>query len=107
MTGWTASNMSIDTEPIAPASDLRPLALPAGEGQELVVYHSGNTQGELDVSAFYALIAADAAQRAEAGQRIVTMTATATRTAPVLMTMRGTEVVAQLTVAVVYSTSPW
>lgn len=107
MTGWTASNMSIETEPFAPQPDGPPLALPAGEGQEIVVYHSGDVTGELDIGAFYALIAADAARRAGAGQRIVTMTATPTRTTQVMVSMSGAHRVAAMTVAVVYGSSPW
>jgi hypothetical protein len=72
-----------------------------------VVYTSGDVANDPDLGAFWALIAADAARRAEAGQRLVTMTATPTRTRQPAMSMGTWHVVDRMTVAVVYSSTPW
>ena len=72
-----------------------------------MVSRSGDVANEPDLGAFWALIAADAARRAEGGQRIVTMTATPTRTRQPAMAMSVTHLIDRLTVAVVYTSSPW
>ncbi len=46
---------------------------PAGDGQALVLYRSGDTGDELDPAALLAAIASDAAMRAETGWRMTSM----------------------------------
>jgi hypothetical protein len=50
-------------------------SFPAGDGQVLVLYGSGDTGDELDPAALLGAVAADAAMRAETGWRMVSMVA--------------------------------
>jgi hypothetical protein len=75
---------------------------PAGAGQTIVVYISADTGEEVDPLALYGEIAGDAAERAAAGQRIVSMAAVPTRHAQGFMARQGSGYETKLAVAVVY-----
>jgi hypothetical protein len=77
----------------------------AGASQVLAVYEPDDTGTEVDPQAIYAEIAADAATRAERGQRIVAMTALPTRHAGVVMGKSGSGYQTKVTIAVVYASA--
>ena len=77
--------------------------LDAGANQTIVVYVSPDTRSEVDPLAIYGDIAADAAIRAAAGQRIVSMAAVPVRHAQAMMSMQGSGYETKVAVAVVYS----
>lgn len=81
----------------------QPTTLNAGANQTIVVYTSDDTGGEVDPVAFYAEIAADAAQRAATGQRIVSMAAVPLRHAQGFMAREGSGYETKAAVAVVYA----
>lgn len=75
----------------------------AGANQVIVVYMSTDTGNEVDPIALYGEIAQDAAQRAAAGQHIVSIAAVPTRHAQGFMAREGSGYETKLAVAVVYA----
>ena len=80
-----------------------PSELNAGANQSIVVYVSPDTGGEIDPVAFYGEIAADAAVRAGAGQRIVSIAAVPTRHSQGFLAREGSGYETKMAVAVVYA----
>jgi hypothetical protein len=77
----------------------------AGNGQSIVVYVSPDTGTEIDPTAIYGQIAADAAQRAAAGQRIVSVAAVPTRPSQARLAREGSGYETKFAVAVVCAQS--
>jgi hypothetical protein len=75
----------------------------AGADQTIVVYISTDTGEEVDPLMLYGQIADDAAERAGAGQRIVSMAAVPTRHSQGFMARQGSGFETKLAVAVVYA----
>jgi hypothetical protein len=78
--------------------------IPGGAGQWIVVYTDADTGNEIDPGALYSQIAADAAIRREAGQRIVSMAAEPLRHAAAYLGRQGSGYETKMAVAVVYAT---
>ena len=85
--------------------DDMPEVFDAGNGQSIVVYISPDTGAEIDPASLYGDIARDAAQRAAAGQRIVSMAAVPTRHAQGFLAREGSGYETKFAVAVVYSST--
>jgi hypothetical protein len=77
----------------------------AGNGQSIVVYVSPDTGSEIDPTAVYGDIAKDAARRAAAGQRIVSLAAVPTRHSAAFLGREGSGYETKFAVAVVYATA--
>jgi hypothetical protein len=77
----------------------------AGANQTIVVYVSPDTGEEVDPLALYGEIAEDAARRAEAGQRIVSVAAVPMRHAQGFVARQGSGFETKLAVAVIYVTA--
>jgi hypothetical protein len=82
-----------------------PSEFDAGNGQSIVVYISPDTGGEIDPVGLYGTIAQDAAQRAAAGQRIVSVAAVPTRHSGAFIGREGSGYETKFAVAVVYAKS--
>ena len=82
---------------------MNPNEFDAGANQTIVVYVSPDTGEEVDPMAIYGDIARDAAARAGAGQRIVSMAAVPTRHSQGYMSRAGSGYETKLAVAVVYA----
>jgi hypothetical protein len=82
-----------------------PTEFNAGNGQSIVVYVSPDTGSEIDPTAIYGQIAQDAALRAAAGQRIVSLAAVPTRHAAAFVGRTGSGYETKFAVAVVYAQS--
>jgi hypothetical protein len=81
---------------------MTPIEFDAGAGQVLAVYEPDDTGAEVDPGSIYAAVAADAADRAARGQRIVTMTTLGSRHAGVAFGRTGSGYQTKVTVTVVY-----
>jgi len=77
----------------------------AGTGQWIVVYTDVDTGNEIDPAALYAQVAADAAVRKAAGQRIVSVCAEPLRHAAAYLGRQGSGYETKMAVAVVYATA--
>ena len=77
----------------------------AGNGQSIVVYTSDDTSEEILPAEMFEQIASEAAQRAAAGERIVSMTAVPLRHAGVFMGRDGSGYETKFSVAVVFARS--
>jgi hypothetical protein len=75
----------------------------AGNGQSIVVYMSDDTGGEIDPNQLFAQIAADSAQRAAAGERIVSVAAVPVRHAAAFLGREGSGYETKFAVAVVFA----
>jgi hypothetical protein len=84
---------------------MTPTEFDAGNGQTIAVYVSPDTGDEVDPTAIYAQIAKDAAQRAAAGERIVSIAAVPTRHSAAFMGREGSGYETKVAVAVVYARS--
>jgi hypothetical protein len=82
---------------------MEPNEFNAGPNQSIVVYVSPDTREEVDATALYGEIAQDAARRAEAGQRIVSMAAVPVRHAQGILAVQGSGFETKVAVAVVYA----
>jgi hypothetical protein len=78
----------------------------AGEGQAVVVYQSDDTGTEIEAASLLVAIAADAAQRARQGRRIVTMTSIPLRHSGAFMGREGSGFETKVAVVVVYGDQP-
>ncbi len=78
----------------------------AGADQTIVVYESYDTGGEIDMAAFVASVAEDAARRAAAGQRIHTMTGLPMRHAGAFLGRDGSGYETLAALIVVYEPVP-
>jgi hypothetical protein len=78
----------------------------AGPDQLLVVYQPEDVSVELDPGSIFSQIADDAAARAEAGFRIVSLTSMPLRHAGVYVGRGGSGVETKVAVAVVYERAP-
>jgi hypothetical protein len=79
-----------------------PTEFDAGNGQTIVVYVAPDTGEEIDPTALYGQIAQDAAGRAIAGQKIVSIAAVPTRHAAAFLGRTGSGYETKVSVAVVY-----
>jgi hypothetical protein len=77
----------------------------AGPNQSIVVYMSDDTSAEIIPATLYQAVAADAAQRAATGWRIVSTAAVPVRHAAAFMGREGSGYETKFSVAVVYSNS--
>ncbi|HTC86106.1 MAG TPA: hypothetical protein VK656_05355 [Candidatus Acidoferrum sp.] len=82
-----------------------PREFAAGPNQTIVVYENADTGEEVDPLTMYGQIAADAAHRAEAGARIVSMAAVPTRHSQGFLSRQGSGYETKIAVAVVYATA--
>ena len=77
----------------------------AGPNQSIVVYVSPDTREEVDTTSLYGEVAQDAARRAGAGQRIVSMAAVPVRHAQGFLAVQGSGFETKIAVSVVYATA--
>jgi hypothetical protein len=77
----------------------------AGEDQVLVVYQPGDVGMEIDPGAIFSVVAADAADRARNGLRLVTMTSMSLRHAGTAFGNDGSGYETKVAVGVVYARS--
>ena len=77
----------------------------AGNGQSIVVYTSPDTGEEIDPAALFSQIAAEATQRAVAGERIVSLAAVPVRHAGAFLGREGSGYETKFAVAVVFARS--
>jgi hypothetical protein len=82
-----------------------PSIFDAGNGQTIAVYVSPDTGAEVDPGSVYAQIAADSAERAAAGERIVSIAAVPMRHSGAFVGRTGSGYETKFAVAVVYSRS--
>ena len=75
----------------------------AGNGQTIAVYVSPDTGEEVDPTSVYAEIALDSAERASAGERIVSVAAVPLRHAGAFLGRTGSGYETKFAVAVVYA----
>ena len=85
---------------------MTPSEFDAGNGQTIVVYLSPDTGDQVDPAELFQEIASDSAERAQHGQRIVSIAMSPTRHSAVMLGREGSGYVSEMSVTVVYGGAP-
>ncbi len=85
---------------------MTPSEFDAGNGQTIVVYLSPDSGDQVNADELFHEIAADSAERAQRGQRIVSVAMSPTRHSAVMFGREGSGYVSEMAITVVYASSP-